>query len=70
MLMNPEPLPAPTTCPFCGSSKIATASQKADVSAYWRCEICGEMWNVGRLQTRHNDGLRRQRADKETIWRP
>jgi len=61
---NSEPLPAPTTCPFCGSTKIATASEKADVSAYWRCEVCGEMWNVGRLQSRsnrYNGGSRWQR---------
>ena len=66
MTTNPEPEPAPTACPFCRSLKIATASVKAnDTSAYWRCQACGEMWNVGRLRTRqnrYNDGSRWQRA--------
>ena len=60
-----EPLPAPTSCPFCGSPKIATASEKADTSAYWRCEGCGEMWNVARLRVRSDrfgNGSWRQRA--------
>jgi transposase-like protein len=38
-------------CPFCGSSKVMTASEKkVDSSTYWRCETCGQMWNVGRLK--------------------
>jgi transcription elongation factor Elf1 len=55
MNQTKEPLPAPTACPFCGSAKIATPGEKADnASAYWRCETCGEMWNVSRLRTRQN----------------
>jgi transposase-like protein len=58
--------PAPTTCPFCRSPRIAaTASKKVDASAYWRCEACGEMWNVARLGARGNrygDRSRWQRA--------
>jgi transposase-like protein len=45
-----EPLQAPTACPFCGSSRITTASEKVDASAYWRCEACGELWNLGRVR--------------------
>ena len=44
-----RPVPAP--CPFCGSSKVMTASEKVDASTYWRCEACGQMWNLGRLKT-------------------
>jgi len=40
----------PAACPFCGSSKLKTASEKVDASTYWRCETCGQMWNVGRLR--------------------
>ena len=40
----------PTGCPFCGSSKVTTASEKVDAFTYWRCETCGQMWNVGRLR--------------------
>ena len=41
--------PAPAACPFCGSARIAVPSEKAAASTYWRCETCGQMWNVGRL---------------------
>ena len=44
----------PTACPFCRSPQITTASEKVDASAYWRCEACGEMWNLGRLRTSAN----------------
>jgi transposase-like protein len=45
---EPEPMPSPTTCPFCRSAKISTPSERVDASTYWRCEACGQMWNVGR----------------------
>jgi len=45
-----EPVAAPTTCPFCRSSRIMTASEKVDASTYWRCEACGELWNLGRVR--------------------
>jgi transposase-like protein len=65
---DPEPVPAPTACPFCRSSNIATPREKAhDPSAYWRCQTCGDMWNAGRLRTRqnrYNDGSRWQRAER------
>ena len=50
MYEESAPLVKPTTCPFCGSSHIAAASEKIDASTYWRCESCGEMWNLGRLK--------------------
>lgn len=43
-------------CPVCGSSSIVTTAKKPDADSYWRCESCGEVWNVAR---RHSD---RQRA--------
>jgi ribosomal protein L37AE/L43A len=45
-----EQPPAPTACPFCRSSRITTASEKVDASTYWRCEACGELWNLGRVR--------------------
>ncbi len=53
--------PAPSVCPFCGSSKVTTAHEMVDTSTYWRCETCGEMWNAGRLQAlnRYHDKGRR-----------
>jgi len=52
-------MPAPAACPFCRSSKIMTTSVKADASAYWRCEACGQVWNVGRLRPSNRQGYRR-----------
>jgi len=50
---EPESPLSPLACPFCQSAKIRAASVKADSSAYWRCEACGQMWNVGRLKASH-----------------
>jgi len=47
-------MPAP--CPFCGSSKVTTASEKVDASTYWRCEACSQMWNAGRLRASNRNG--------------
>jgi ribosomal protein L37AE/L43A len=41
----------PIACPFCRSPRISTPSEKVDASTYWRCEACGEMWNLGRLKS-------------------
>ena len=46
---EPAQPPRPTACPFCGSSHITTAGAEADPSAYWRCDTCGQLWNVARL---------------------
>jgi transposase-like protein len=51
-----EAPPAPTVCPFCRSVKIMTTSVKANASSYWRCEACGQVWNVGRLRPAHRQG--------------
>jgi hypothetical protein len=51
---TPEPEAAPTACPFCGSARIATTTEKVDASSYWRCVACGEMWNLGRLRASSN----------------
>jgi len=55
-----EPRATPTTCPFCRSAKIMTASKQMDSSTYWLCQTCGQLWNVGRLLvvTRHGYGGR------------
>jgi formate dehydrogenase maturation protein FdhE len=42
---------APSACPFCQSAKISTPSEKVDASTYWRCDACGQMWNIARLRT-------------------
>jgi len=41
---------APKACPFCKSPDVTTTSKQVNVSTYWRCSACGEIWNPGRLQ--------------------
>lgn len=38
----------PSVCPSCRSSSISTSAKSPDASSYWRCERCGEIWNVAR----------------------
>ena len=38
----------PTTCPACRSTSIGTSAKNPDVSSYWRCGSCGEIWNASR----------------------
>jgi transposase-like protein len=57
----PVVLSPPTACPFCRSPRVLAAGDKIDASTYWRCEGCGEMWNLARLQTsayRNNYGAK------------
>jgi formate dehydrogenase maturation protein FdhE len=45
--------PPPTSCPFCRSKQIVTTVRdtKAPLAdQYWRCEVCQEVWNPGRLK--------------------
>lgn len=46
----PPPPVTPARCPFCRSMTITTGSEKVDASTYWRCQTCGQMWNVERLR--------------------
>ena len=47
------PPTAPTACPFCRATTIRSPGEKVDLDAYWRCEACGEMWNLSRMQSLH-----------------
>jgi len=38
----------PTACPACRSSSVTTTAKNPDENSYWRCEKCGEVWNVSR----------------------
>jgi ribosomal protein L37AE/L43A len=46
----PDVLVAPKACPFCGSADVTTTAKDVNVSTYWRCTACGQIWNAGRLQ--------------------
>ena len=37
-------------CPFCHSPNVTTTSKEINVSTYWRCTACGQIWNAARLQ--------------------
>ena len=38
----------PSRCPSCGSTNVMTSSKIVTSDCYWRCEACGEVWNVAR----------------------
>ena len=38
----------PTSCPSCGGHSLVTTSKVPSAESYWRCDTCGEVWNVGR----------------------
>jgi transposase-like protein len=44
----PAAATVPSLCPACRSTAISTTGKSADANAYWRCDACGEVWNVGR----------------------
>lgn len=39
---------APSHCPACGATEVKTSSKVVTADCYWRCDRCGEVWNVGR----------------------
>jgi predicted Zn finger-like uncharacterized protein len=41
---------APSQCPACASQHVQTSSKVITAATYWRCQSCGEIWNVGRRQ--------------------
>jgi transposase-like protein len=38
----------PKVCPYCKSTRIAAPTTGTGAATYWRCDGCGEMWNVAR----------------------
>lgn len=51
---------SPDACPACQSASVTTTSKHPDADSYWRCERCGEIWNMGR---------RNERPRGAAIWR-
>jgi hypothetical protein len=50
-MSQPKELDEPETparCPSCRSNDVKTTSKVATLDAYWRCNDCGEVWNVAR----------------------
>jgi predicted Zn finger-like uncharacterized protein len=54
-LSSNGPANIPSRCPACTSSAITTTAKSPDVNAYWRCEKCGEVWNVSRRESRRSE---------------
>ena len=48
----------PSACPACASASVTTTAKHPDVDSYWRCEGCGEVWNVGRRHERREAAFR------------
>jgi transposase-like protein len=48
---------SPPACPACKSSAVSTTAKHPDVNSYWRCERCGEIWNIGRRHDRPSGGF-------------
>jgi transposase-like protein len=46
-----EAILAPRACPFCDSADVTTTNKSVDVSTYWRCTECGQIWNFERVHT-------------------
>jgi predicted Zn finger-like uncharacterized protein len=44
-------------CPECQSSSVTTTAKYPDADTYWRCERCGEIWNVGRRDSGPNGAV-------------
>ena len=38
----------PAVCPSCGSKDVVTTSKNVTTATYWRCEACGDVWNIDR----------------------
>ena len=45
------PIRRPDSCPFCHSKAVGTIAKEITAATYWRCQACGEVWNVGRLES-------------------
>ena len=45
------PYVTPQACPACTSASIASTAKIPDANSYWRCLLCGEIWNPARRAT-------------------
>ena len=64
-----EPLQAPAHCPECESTRVTTKGKTITESTYWRCEACGEIWNVGRRRPSYPNSRSLERGPRYRIGR-
>lgn len=57
--LEAEPAKRPAKCPHCGSRELTTTSKVIDLNTYWRCLMCGEVWNLDRREAGSRFGFRR-----------
>jgi len=46
-----EAVERPQACPACQSKAVGTLAKSITAATYWRCQACGEVWNVGRRRS-------------------
>jgi ribosomal protein L37AE/L43A len=46
-----ESVNRPAACPFCHSKAVGTLAKEITTATYWRCQACGEVWNVANLKS-------------------
>jgi hypothetical protein len=56
-----QPGDRPDGCPFCDSKAIGTPAKVVTTTSYWRCQACGEVWNVRNLRATHSVTYRQGR---------
>ena len=49
---------APPSCPACHSASVISTSKSPSANSYWRCNGCGEIWNVSRRHDQRRGGWR------------
>lgn len=47
---------APESCPACHSASITSTAKSPNINSYWRCDSCGEVWNISRRQNERRGG--------------
>ena len=45
-------------CPACASASVTTTAKNPDIDSYWRCQQCGEVWNVSRSRAARGRNFR------------
>lgn len=45
---TPQAAVLPVSCPSCKSAAIVAAAKVPSAGGYWRCTVCGDIWNPAR----------------------
>jgi transposase-like protein len=61
--LSPDSEHRPDACPFCRAKAIGTLAKVITTRTYWRCQACGEVWNVANLRSTSKDYRYRYRRE-------